>query len=219
MTLGEGVSQVVHDDRNTLSGIHGRSLKRHGMERPWARPIPFEPGSIHVSQPAYHPAPAAYGAAPPPARPATLTFAFYGALLSGVLVLAGSILLYVQARDVAVEQGLGSGNADALGQDLTNAVVDEAVGTLQLRGISGIVSAVLLLAAALAVRNGATWARVLLTVLLVGGVCAGGVTVADLAPAATKALDTIAIVLNLVVVVLLFLPATNAYAKARKQRT
>jgi hypothetical protein len=57
-----------------------------------------------------------------------------------------------------------------------------------------------------------------LTVLLVGGICAGGVQVADIAPAATKGLAVGAIVLNLVVVALLFLPPTNAYARARKQR-
>ncbi|GAA4263124.1 hypothetical protein [Dactylosporangium darangshiense] len=170
-----------------------------------------------MSYPAYQPVPA-FAPAPPPSRPATLGLAFLGALLSGVLALAGSILLYTGAHDVAVKQGIGADNADALGQELTDSIVSDAVHTLQLRGISGIVSAVLILAVALAARNAATWARVVLTVLLVGGLCAGGVQVADIAPAATKALDVAAIVLNLAVVVLLFLPATNAYAKARKQR-
>jgi hypothetical protein len=170
-----------------------------------------------VSYPAYQPAPA-FQAAPPPSRPTTLNLAFFGALLSGLLGLVGSILLYTGAHDVAVKQGVGADNADALGQELTDSIVTDAVHTLQLRAISGIVAAVLIIAVALAVRNAATWARVVLTVLLVGGVCAGGVQVADIAPAATKALAVAAIVLNVAVVAVLFLPPTNAYARARKQR-
>jgi hypothetical protein len=182
-----------------------------------ARPTTTSDREHHVSYPAYQPAPA-FAAAPPPSRPTTLNLAFFGALLSGLLGLVGSILLYTGAHDVAVKQGVGADNADALGQELTDSIVSDAVHTLQLRGISGIVSAALIVVFALAARNAATWARVVLTVLLVGGLCAGGVAVADIAPAATKGLDVTAIVLNVVVVVLLFLPPTNAYAKARKQR-
>jgi hypothetical protein len=169
--------------------------------------------------PPAQPAPAAYVAAPP-TRPATLTFGYFGALLAGLFSLAGSALLIAQAHDLAERTAndvLGDDTTAILGSDLTSSVVDDAANTLVMRGVAGVVSAVLVLAVALAVRNGATWARIVLTVLLLGGLCANGFAIADVAPGATKALDAAAMLLGLAVVVLLFLPATNRYVKARKQ--
>ena len=163
------------------------------------------------------PAPAAVPMAPP-ARPLTLTLAFFGAMLTGLAGLAASALLIAKAHDLAqktTDEVLGS-SGDVFGSDLTSTVVDEAAQTLTVRGISGIVSAVLILAVGLAIRGGATWARVVLTVLLVGGLCANGVILTDVAPAATKALGALAMVVGLAVVVLMFLPPSNRYAKARK---
>jgi hypothetical protein len=131
---------------------------------------------------------------------------------------AGAILLIVQAHDLAEQEARELLGADAslLGPELIATAADEAANTLVLRGITGLVSAVFVLGIALAVRNGALWARIVLTVLLLGGVCANGFAAADLAPAATRALVVAAILLSVVVVVLLFLPPTNSYVKARK---
>jgi hypothetical protein len=152
-------------------------------------------------------------------RPLTLTLAFFGALLAGLAGIAGSALLIANAHDLAQQTTndlLGAGTADALGAGLTAGVVDEAAHTLTLRGVTGIVSAVLILAVALAIRGGATWARVVLTVLLLGALCANGVILTDVAPGATKALGVLAMVVAVTVVVLMFLPPSNRYTAAQK---
>ncbi|GGM26207.1 hypothetical protein ACFFX1_16735 [Dactylosporangium sucinum] len=171
-------------------------------------------------QPVQPTAVAAY-AAVPSTRPATLTFGFFGALLAGLFSVVGSVLLIVKAHDLAARTAsdiLGEDTESLLGSELTASVVDEAANTLVVRGVTGLVSAVLVLGIALAVRNGALWARIVLTVLLLGGLCANGLMISDVAPGATKALGGAAIVLGLAAVVLLFLPPTNRYAKARGQR-
>ena len=58
-----------------------------------------------------------------------------------------------------------------------------------------------------------------MTILMLGTWCANGIVIRDVAPTATKALGAAAIVLSLAVIVLLFLPPTNAYAKARRHVT
>jgi hypothetical protein len=170
----------------------------------------------------YPPGPTPYrSSAGVPSRPATLTLGYVGALLAGLFSAIGAALLMVQARDLAeqvardtVESVLGaeSESTDAI----VAAAVDEAASTLTTRGVMGLVSAVAVLGVALAVRNGATWARVVLTVLLLGSLCGNGLIVADVASGITKALGVTAMVLGVVVVVLLFLPPTNRYVKARK---
>ena len=85
------------------------------------------------------------------------------------------------------------------------------------RGGMGLVSAVLVLGVALAIRNGALWARIVLALLLLGGVCANGIVVADVASTATTALDLVAMLVGVVVVVLLFLPPVNRYTKGRRR--
>ncbi|WP_238007118.1 hypothetical protein KZZ52_37180 [Dactylosporangium sp. AC04546] len=157
----------------------------------------------------------------PPTRPATLTFGFLGALLAGLFSAVGSALLIVKAHDLAERTAsdvLGEDAESLLGSELTAGLVDEAANTLVVRGVTGLVPAVLVLGIALAVRNGALWARIVLTVLLLGALCANGLVISDVAPGATKALGVAAIVLSVAVVVLLFLPPTNRYARARRQR-
>ncbi|MET7394881.1 hypothetical protein ABZS66_15470 [Dactylosporangium sp. NPDC005572] len=167
------------------------------------------------------PAAVATYAATPSIRPATLTFGFFGALLAGLFSAVGSVLLVVKAHDLAERTAgdvLGEDTEALLGSELTASVVDEAANTLVVRGVTGLVSAVLVLGIALAVRNGALWARIVLTVLLLSALCANGLVISDVAPGATKALGAAAMVLSIAVVVLLFLPPTSRYAKARKQR-
>jgi hypothetical protein len=159
--------------------------------------------------------------APVPARPATLTLAYVGALLAGLFGAIGATVLMIQARDLAEEiardtveavLGADSDSADVL----VAAAVDEAAGTLTTRGVLGLVSAVAVIGVTLAVRNGALWARIVLSLLLLGALCGNGLIVTDVAPTLTKALGIAAMLLGVVVVPLLFLPPTNRYAKARR---
>jgi hypothetical protein len=161
----------------------------------------------------------------PPSRPATLTFAYFGALLAGLFSAVGATVLIIQARSLA-EQTARDVAADLLGVDpsevpasIVTGTADDVVGTLVTRGVMGLVSALFIIGVALAVRNGALWARIVLTVLLLGGMCANGLVVTDVSSGVTKALGIAAIVLGLAVVVLLFLPPTNRYAKSRKHNT
>jgi FtsH-binding integral membrane protein len=153
-----------------------------------------------------------------PSRPMTATLAFYAALVAGLFTIIGAVLLIVNAKDTAKQAA-----ADLLGVDPSElgsdfqSDLDSAASTLVVRGILGLISGALVVAIALAMRNAALWARIVETVLLVGGLCANGLVVRDVAPAATKALDIAAVLLSLVAVVLMFLPATNKFAAARKR--
>jgi hypothetical protein len=152
----------------------------------------------------------------PPARPATLTLGFVGALLAGVLSALGAILLIAKAHELAQQTVDSIVPSDSGLGDLAKAAVDDAAATLVSRGVVGLVSAILVIAIALAVRNAALWARIVLTVLLFGGLFANLIAIRDVTPGATKALDLAAIGISILVVVLLFLPPTNRYAKARR---
>jgi hypothetical protein len=151
-------------------------------------------------------------------RPATLTFAFFGGILAGLFSIVGAVLLIMQAKDLAKDVATDfTSDADILGSSVVQAAIDEAASKLVIRGVMVLVSGVLILAFALAVRNGATWARIVLTVLLVGALCTNGLVISDVAPAATTALGVATLLLSVAVVVLMFLPPTNRYAKARKR--
>lgn len=178
-----------------------------------------------MSQHGYSPAPPAYGSygATAPSRPMTLTLAYFGALLTGLLSAVGAALLLVQARDLAEQTArdatsavLGDGAASEVGSGLLAAAVDDATSTLVARGAMVLVSAVLVVGLALAVRNGALWARIVLAWLLLGSIGVNAITIADVAPDVTVLLGALAMLLAVAVVVLLFLPPTNRYAKARK---
>jgi hypothetical protein len=162
------------------------------------------------------PAPQGYGLpSAAPTRPTTVTLAFYFALLSGLLTIVGSILLLMNANDLAAQVA-----GDAVGTDfadLTDLATDQAHQTLVTRAILGLVTGVLVLVFALFIRNAALWARILLTVFLVGAWCSNGLTVRDVAPAATKALEGIAVLLGIISIVLMYLGPTNKYAAARKR--
>src|SRR4051812_3734595 len=105
-----------------------------------------------------------------PSRPLTATLAFYGALSAGLLTVVGAVLLIINAKDTASRAA-----ADLLGVDPSelgtdfDAALDSAANTLVVRGILGLISGALVIAIALALRNAALWARIVETVLLVGG--------------------------------------------------
>jgi hypothetical protein len=90
---------------------------------------------------------------------------------------------------------------------------------LVIKAVVGLVLAGLVLVCALLIRGGSLKARIALTVTLVLGMCGGsGLQLgdADAVPDATVAMAVPSPLLSLVVIVLLFPPATNRYAAARR---
>ena len=174
-----------------------------------------------MTVPGYPPAmPPPYTDVPqgPLRRPATLTLAYFGGILAGLFSIIGAALLIAQAKDLAKDMAAELvPDSDILGTSTMQAAIDEAANTLVVRGVMLLVSGVLVLAIALAIRNGATWARIVLTVLLLGGLCANGLVLRDVAPAVTKATGVATLLLSVAVVVLMFLPPTNQYVKNRKR--
>ncbi len=152
-------------------------------------------------------------------RPMTATLGYLGALAAGVFSIIGAVLLMVDAKELATRTTadvLGTDPTGA-GDDLVQGVIDDAAHTLVVRGILCLVFGALIVVFALAARQAALWARILLILVLLGGVGADLIVARDVAPAATKALDVIAIIVSLVVIVLTFLPATNRFGAARKR--
>src|SRR5689334_16699708 len=153
-------------------------------------------------------------------RPSALTLAFVGALLIGLSSVIAGVLLIGQARHLAEQTAVDLLSGEGLaGMSVDRGAVDQATTTLTAHGALVLASGVLVLAFAFAARAGATWGRTGLGLLLLGTVCGNGLAVTDVAPAATRGLGVVAMALSLAVAALLFLPATNRYASARKRMT
>jgi len=151
-------------------------------------------------------------------RPTTLTLGFVGALLVGLSSVIAGVLLVTDARNLAQQTAADLLTGEGLyGVGLNSAAVDHATDALTTRGATVLVSGALVLGVAFAVRDGATWARAVLGLLLLGTVCGNGLVVTDVAPAASMGLGVVAMALSVAVVALLFLPASNRYAGARKR--
>jgi hypothetical protein len=152
-------------------------------------------------------------------RPAPLTLTLVAALLAGLFGLGGAITLMVGAKRVAeqtVIDVLGSDGASLLGTETVKQGVADATHTLMIRGIVGLVFAVLVLAIALGARNGSTRARAFLALMLLCSIGACGLAVSDVVPSASKVLDLCAILCCLVATATVFLPSSGRYARARK---
>ena len=175
------------------------------------------------SAPASAATPGAHPAAPK--RPATLTLAFWGAVLVGVAQIGGAIAAVVGGKasirafaDETVRATLGDDVSPELLTGTIQATLDETYSTLVIKAVVGIVVALLVLAFAVPARNGGKRARIGLAVTLGLALCGGsGLQLGDAAalPSATVAAAALSGVVSLVVIVLLFLPATNRYAAAR----
>ncbi len=154
-------------------------------------------------------------------RPVTVTLAFLGALVAGAVSLLGAILLMTGATDAVMAQAAADLGVDPA--TLTAATspgdFDSAANILHSRALIAIVISVVVLLLALAARNAATWARLVLTLALLASVGLSFVVVRNVAPTATKLLDIVAILLSLGAVVVLFLGPTNRYARARRTGT
>lgn len=162
---------------------------------------------------------------PAPARPLTLTLAFWGAVLVAVAQIAGAVVALLAGKE-SIRAFAEETVRDVLGDDVSpelltstiQAELDSAYNTLVIKAVVGIVVALLVLAFAVVARNGGKGARIGLAVALVLGLCGGsGLQLGDAAalPSATVAAAALSGLVSLVVIALLFLPPTNRYAAAR----
>ena len=155
-------------------------------------------------------------------RPATLTAAVWGGILTSLLTLAGALVMIIAGKDSINEYitaSAGPDLADAL-QTASAAATEEAYQALVVKAGVAIGFAVLGLLFAVLARGGATAARVGLAVVLVLGLCGGtGLQVAesDVLPGFSLVAAAVTPLLSLVTVVLLFLPPSNRYAAARRR--
>jgi hypothetical protein len=175
----------------------------------------------------YSGAPVQYGMpAPPPSRPATLAIAVWVSVLVGVLTIVGAAMMIVSGRDTirafvekSVRDTLGSDVSSELIQSAVGAELDAAYGKLVTKAVVAIVVGVLVLLFALIARNAGTVGRIGLTVVLVAGMCAGAglqLGEADVLPTLSFVIAAVTPMLSLVAIVLMFVPPTTRYAKARK---
>jgi len=171
------------------------------------------------------PAPLGFQQGFPPApatRPILLTVAVAGGVLVGVLNILAAVLVMTTGRDAvgkATERILGD-TLDLVSPEVQQKAIDEAYSALMLKAWVALVPAALVVVFALLSLGAATWARVVLAVFLVGGICGAAPTIAEteIIPSGIAAVQIVAALLSVVVVVLLFLPPVNRFAKARAGR-
>ena len=159
----------------------------------------------------------------PRKAPGTLTAAVWLGVVSGLLTILGGVMDIVSGKDSinkALSKAAGALGVDPdLVQQVAGDELNKAYHTLVIKAAVAIVVGVAILAVALAARNAAMWARITLTVVLVVGMCAGsGLQLGDrsVLPSVSVIAAALTPLLSIAAIVLLFLPATNRYASARK---
>jgi hypothetical protein len=161
-----------------------------------------------------------------PPRPVTVALAMWGGLLVALLSLIGAAFAIATGKDAIREYAVAEAT-DLLGEEpdpelldiAIQAALDDAYGTLVVKAVIATVVALGVLVFAFTVAGAALWARICLTVALAVNMCAGsGLLLIDteVMPGLTVAAAAMAPVLSIAVIVLMFLPATNRYATARK---
>jgi uncharacterized membrane protein YbaN (DUF454 family) len=144
-----------------------------------------------------------------PARPVTLTGAVVLTAVTAALGILSAVVIFTQGKSFLRGQLPRGAVYDAL--------VDDAYSTLKGRAIIGLVLAVLVALFALLTRKAALWARIVLTLVLLsyGGLAWREAT--DTCPGLAKGIDWLSVAVGVVAIVLMFLPATNAYRKQLRQ--
>lgn len=150
-------------------------------------------------------------------RPATLTAAIWGAVLTSLLTLTGALVMIIAGKDSIRAYVTETVGADLAG--LVQEATDEAYQTLLVKAGVAIGFGLAVLLFAVLARGGGTGVRVGLAVFLVLGLCGGpGLQLAesDVLPGFSVAVAALTPLISLVTVVLLFLPPSNRYAAARR---
>lgn len=169
-----------------------------------------------TQQPAYTaPVRGVVPAGPPAARPASLRLAWYATLIAVLVAAVGAVVVFATGRDFVEHAGSAYLTENAAGAFDHADAVDTAYGLLANRAVLDLVAIGLVLLFAVFARNGATWARVLVTVVLLLGDTTRLATIGT-GPVGFTVTTALLVVLSLAVPVLLFLPSSGRYAKARK---
>ncbi|HCT78856.1 MAG TPA: hypothetical protein DGT23_20305 [Micromonosporaceae bacterium] len=158
-----------------------------------------------------------------PRRPATLAIAVWAAVVAAAMYIVGAVMIISGGKEsissyLADQVGVSAADAAALAK-LIGEDLDTAYSALVTKAVVAMVVAGLMLVFALLARNGATWARAVLAG--VGGIAICGASGLLLGEAAVlPTLGFVPVVLApwlvLATIVLLFLPKTNRFAKAKK---
>ncbi|MGP3977986.1 hypothetical protein ACTWQF_29015 [Streptomyces sp. 8N114] len=185
------------------------------------------------------PYPSAQGApaAPPapPRRPAFVVVVSLITALSALCSLIGAFIVYAGGKDFAddyLRQAMDD-NPDAVGlpagtsaseiKDMSGPIWNEAVSSLQdtisaRAGIAIFVAACLLLFTVFVLRTGATWARVLITVMaVVQFILPHTLILGDQPPNSLFLTSFLAIIFGLVALILVWLPPVGRFNKGHKQ--
>lgn len=169
-----------------------------------------------ATQQPVHPAPTRGVVPGPPAtRPTSLRLAWYASLTAMLVAVVGAVVVFATGRDFVEHAGGDYLSENAAGAFDHADAVDTAYGLLVNRAVLDLVAIGFVLLFAVFARNGATWARVLVTVVLLLGDTTRLATIGS-GPVGSTVTTALLVVLSLAVPVLLFLPASGRYAKARK---
>ncbi|WP_326806603.1 MULTISPECIES: hypothetical protein [unclassified Streptomyces] len=170
-------------------------------------------------------------AAAPPRRPGLVVAMLVTAVLAALSGAIGSMLVFVGGKDLADENvrkavdndpsavGLPSGTTAADIEKLSGTMWDDVVtewqGTMSARATIALVFAVALLLFALLARNGAVWARVMITIVaLLAAAFPHALILRDAAPSGLYMTSIAAILLGLLALVMCWLPPVGRYKKA-----
>lgn len=196
---------------------HSDEIHRAGPAGPTVLIMTEPSGMSGYATPSY---PGGAGLTEPPARPSTVTLAFWAWLVMTALSLVSLIIVLTSPIwDQAVAAGLRA--ADVNGVDINASTVVNAAKITSVVGF--LIGAALYLLFAFKMRAGRNWARVVLTVVGVLGVLGAvlptyrSVTVnGNTFVVQTYGVHWISLAVLVAALVLMFMPASNAYFTASK---
>jgi hypothetical protein len=126
-----------------------------------------------------------------------------------------SALITFAEGESLLRSSLGISPADA--GALANSVLDTADNTLKSRAIIALVAVVIIVALTIAARSGRTGVRVALTIMLLVAAAAWIPNAADTGvPGLIRGLDSVAVLLAVIALAMIWLPPNNRYARERK---
>jgi hypothetical protein len=149
-------------------------------------------------------------AGPPPAVPPTLDYTLWLVIASAVLGVIGLVYSLGQKDQIVDRLVRDRGISLEDAQNAANLGIAVAV-------VVGLGFAVFFVFLAMKIRAGRNWARITLTVLLGLGVLSGLNNLAGDGPAPLRTLGVIGLLLDIAILVLVWLPASNAYIAARNR--
>ncbi|GIH21877.1 hypothetical protein Aph01nite_01870 [Acrocarpospora phusangensis] len=149
----------------------------------------------------------------PQKTPVTLTITLIGALVVALANLVNGVIYLVSGEDLLIEQAKSLGLSEELVQ-LALESVDTSIVTT--RGVIFLVTGLIVGLLALALRSAATWARVVLTLFALGSLLTMLIALNDNLSSLIVLLAFASGLAALTVLITIWLPPTNRYAKYRK---